>query len=168
MAAETDNGFLIDGKHYPMPGLDSLDMDERMVLYDYSGLTREDFLMGEDDDPDEFQREQTKRMRHPGLWKALLHVAYQRGNRDERPNRVKQIVGKVNINEATAHLFDVEEDDDSPPAPGGSTSDPSESSRNGSSENDSSEKQTSESSGDDSTNASDAPAAIPVPTGTTR
>ena len=67
MAAETnESGFLIDDKLYPVPSVFSLTNDEAQILWDYSGLTIQDFL---DEDADERQFD------HPGVMTTLMHVA---------------------------------------------------------------------------------------------
>lgn len=112
MAAEKqpEAGFTIDGKVYEIPTLDSLTMDECQVLYDYSGLTVEDFAgidIPDDAELDELepeQLEQLKRMRNPGFLRALLHVAYARGNQHLGRKRVEAMIGNVNMLEAMIEL----------------------------------------------------------------
>lgn len=158
MAAET--GFEIDGSRYEVPTLDSLNMDEAQVLYDYSGLAVEDFVPPrpdmDDDDKLRHQESIAQRMKNPGLLKALLHIAYQRGNTHVRPSRVGELVGQVNVFDAVLSLVSNEpEEDDVPLA---STPRPEESSLSGSGGS-------SMSSGEGSGSDSDAPDAAPATTG---
>lgn len=120
-------GFLIDGKEYPIPGVDSFDMDEAQLLWDYSGLTLEDFAAADPDDPDgeAVEAERQRKLRHPGLMRTLLHVAYQRGNPNVKPPVVKRMVGQVTLLEAVSRI--AEGGDAGPPAASESTNEPSES-----------------------------------------
>jgi hypothetical protein len=154
VAAET--GFMIDDKLYELPSLDTLTMDELQVLYDYAGITLEDFAEPDDETPEE-TRERERRLGNPGLTRALMHIAYQRGNPQVRAAKVKQLIGSANVIEALAHLGDVEADAD-PPA---LTTEPEPSSPNGS-------VVSNESSGTTSENGSDAPDGPPAPIGITR
>lgn len=164
MAAET--GFDINGTVYEVPTLDSLDNDECVILYEYSGLVQEDFIPLADETEEETQERNQAQMKHPGFWKALMHIAYRRQHRELTDKKVKELVGKVNRMEALAALgSDVEEADDSPPV---LTSEPPESSQSDSLENDSLNVKPSVNGGDGSTNGSDALAVTPVPTGTIR
>jgi len=162
VAAE-NTGFEIEGKVYPVPTVDTFTLDEAQVLYDYSGLTIEDFL----DDDNEDGRDRSK---NPGFTKALIHVAYQRGNPTATKRTVERLVGSVNSLDALEQLLrdTVEklraekETDADPPA---STSEPNESSRSGSLANSPSSSPSTETPGNDSTTGSDAPASQPSATG---
>lgn len=116
MAAET--GFMIDGTLHEVPGLDTLNMDEAQVLYDYSGLSIEDFVEPEDDaEKEEAQAELERKLRNPGFLRALMHIAYQRANPKLSGQRVKQAVGGAQLIGALEHLAaDTEGDDAGPPA----------------------------------------------------
>ena len=123
MAAEnqTEAGFTIDGKVYAIPTLDSLTMDEAQVLFEYSGLTVEDFAGIEIDEEldveqlDPEQLEQLKRMRNPGFLRALLHIAYARGNPALGRKRVERLVGDVNMLDAMIELAEQNAGDDGEP-----------------------------------------------------
>lgn len=111
MAAET--GFIIDGTRYEVPTLDTFTMDEAQVLYDYSGLGIEDFVpIAEPPAPPDNADQDAKaaydellaardgelealnrKLRNPGFLRALVHVAYQRGNPKFTPQRVREAVG---------------------------------------------------------------------------
>lgn len=145
MAAET--GFLIDETFYELPSLDSFTMDEAQILYDYSGLTLEDFVDADEAD---------KKFKNPGLLRALMHVAYQRGNPRMNTSRVKTLVGAASLVSAMEQLAEgtvAAEDDAGPPV---STLEPAESSQTRPDDS-------SESSGNPSPSDSAAPVAPLVP-----
>lgn len=159
-----ESGFEIDGNRYPVPTFETFSMDEAQVLFDYSGLAIEDFVSA---DPDASEEEKEAheaaildRAKNPAFKRALLHIAYQRGNVDASPSKVKEIVGRANMVDIARALAG-EDDTDSPPVPeptstpGGS----SPRSSDGSNEN-------SGSSGSEAT--SDAQAAPLASTGATR
>ena len=169
MAAENnDTGFLIEGKLYPVPTMDSLTMAERRVMYDLSGITQEDFVREEDESDEDLDARVNRLTRHPGFMEALMHVAYQRGNPNLRRDKVQFVIDQTNYNEAVAALAATapEEDTDQPPL--ALTSEPDESSPRSSLESVSLTKPSSESGGSVSTNGSDLPAGIREPTGTSR
>lgn len=142
MAAET--GFDIDGTVYPVPELDSFDMDEAQVLYDYSGLIIEDFVQLPPDASDEEREQREQKLKNPGLIRSLMHVAYQRGNPKAKPAKVRELVGKANIIASYNGLLGEEGEEELPPA---STTEPVPQSQN-------EPVISNESSGDASTNAS--------------
>jgi len=107
VAAET--GFLIEGKIYEVPTRETLTMDEAEFFFDYSGLTLEQFDSAQ------------MNMR---AFRALVHIAYQRGNPRVTADEVAVILGKQNLGTVMS-LLDDEEDDALPPA---STTEPDESS----------------------------------------
>lgn len=165
MDAET--GFLIDGKLHPFPTRDTFDNDEWQLMWDYAGLTLEDFLFMDDEDEDEqVQAARSERFRNPAVWRAHMQIAYQRANPAVSPARAKALIGKVNMLEALSGLFaDDEEDDEVPLA---LTSEPENSSQTGSLDNETSTRPPSRSSTDSSTNGSSEPENQPVATGRTR
>jgi len=160
---EKESGFVIEDKTYPIPTLDTFNMDEGQVLYDYSGSVVEDFAPADPrlskDEQDEHERQILKLAKSPGFKKALLHVAYARGNPGESQSKVREIVGQVNILEATLALYGG--DDKSPPEV---TPSPIELVKPTASETPSNGSV----SGGHSTNDSDPADEIPAPTGTTR
>lgn len=111
------SGFEIGGRMYEVPTLDTFDMDEAQVLYEYSGCVLEDFVQANPEDSEEDQRkheeEVLRKAMSPGFKRALVHVAYQRGNRDVSPSKVREIAGKVNMLDTTLTLYGGEPD---PPA----------------------------------------------------
>lgn len=160
MAAET--GFIIDGDRHEVPSLDTLTLDEAQVLYDYCGLTIEDFvpLLAEtDEDRDELEAELAnlaERTKNPGFLRALMHIAYQRANPRLSAKRVKEMIGAADLVENRMALLDIPEEDDAvvPPA---STSEPEKSSSKNSLENENAPTEQTESSGNLSEKSSDAP-----------
>lgn len=119
MAAET--GFMIDGREYEIPTIDTFTLDEAQILYDYAGLTLEDFMTDETADVVGVDA----KLKNPGFIRALLHVAYQRGNPHANPARVRALAGAANLVMTLARFDDSEEGEDRPPAP---TTEPNESS----------------------------------------
>lgn len=159
MAAET--GFLIDGRHYPVPSIDTFTLDEAQVLYEYSGLAIEDFLTEDDSQ---------RNGKNPGLVRALMHVAYQRGNPRLAYGKVRELVGSFNAAEAIASVYasllaDMEAADDVPLE---STSEPNRPSSSSSLENERSTSNTGEKRGSGSPTGSDEPDETPAPTGVLR
>lgn len=93
----TDPRFVIDGKDYPIPTFDSFDMDEAQILYDLSGLTLEDFAIPDEDEDPDAAAELERKMRNPGFIRALMEVAYRRGNQGVTVARVKSVIGRSNL-----------------------------------------------------------------------
>lgn len=151
---------MIDGKLLEPPAIDTFNMDEAQVLYDYSGLTLEDFARPEDTSEEEFSELIKPKIKNPGFLRALMHVAYQRANPRQNPSRVKALIGEANMIGALQHLGesdDEQEDgDDLPPA---STTELEQSSLTSS-------VVSNATSGDDSTTSSDEPDGPAANTGT--
>jgi hypothetical protein len=163
--AETTTGFSIDGKVYELPGFDTLSQDETELMYLRCGLLPEDFVPEEGETEEEHDARLTKLMRHPGFMRALMEIAYQRGNPDVKPAAVARLIGQTNRQEAMSTLAGEPEPDEVPLA---STSEPSEASARSSLSSESSTKPASETSGDDSMNGSAQTDDQLEPTGTTR
>lgn len=108
MAAE--NGFTIDGKIYEVPSLDTFTIDEAQLLYDYSGLSIEDFV-----DMDEDADELDPRLKNPGFLRTLLHVAYQRAHPHLATKKVAKVIGEANVLASMEHM-ESQGDDAGPPA----------------------------------------------------
>jgi hypothetical protein len=126
---DAETGFDINGTIYPVPPLDTFDMDEAQVLYDYSGLTLEDFAEDADETPQD-REERERKLKNPGLMRALMHVTYQRRHRELKRQDVERLIGSANILQAYATLSsDVQEDEGLPPE---QTTDPQPSSESGS------------------------------------
>lgn len=151
---DVEAGFLLDGATYEVPALDTFDMGERRVLYDYSGLVQEDFAPLEDESEEERDERFQGLIRHPGFMQALMHIAYARANPGLRRDKVEKVIERTNYLEAVASLAGDEAGDDGPPV---LTPDSPKSSEGSSA-----------SSGNGSTEGSDEPAVTPEPTGRTR
>lgn len=153
--------FEINDVRYPIPTLDTFTMDEAQTLYDYCGLSLEDFAplhpAATDDEREEHDRAQLARVRNPGFKRALLHVSYQRGNPDMSAGRVRETVGAVNALGATVSLLGGDESED---PPGDSQTEPSPQPR-------SSEPTRRSDSGSPSPSGSDERDGSPAATGTT-
>ena len=87
--------FVIDGREYPVPDLDSITMGEAIIVYDYSG-------MGLDQLQDNAN--------HPGLVAAFMHIAYQRQNPDQTKTDIRKLIEATSLVEAFEKLAG----DDSP------------------------------------------------------
>lgn len=170
MSEEQEAGFLIDGAEYPIPDVNTFNLDEDELLWQYARLTRNDFVRVDPtlEDAEEREAERRERLRHPGLMRTLVHVAYQRGNPDAKQPVVKRLVGQTTLDSLMSLVMAEEpaEDDAGPPDESASTSTPKESSTSSKGESESSTKPTSEPSGNGSPNGSDEPASLPASTGT--
>lgn len=158
MAAET--GFLIEGTIYEMPALDSMNMGEAQIFYDYSGLAIEDFAPLEDEETDEHEERVRGLMKNPAFWRAAMHIAYQRQHPELKQAKVRAVVDAVDQITARETLAAVEEEGEGvgPPA---STTEPDASSQNDS-------VASNGTSGNDSPNVSDEPASTLPTIGTGR
>lgn len=168
MAAET--GFDIDGVIYPIPELASLDMDEAQVLYDYSGLAIDDFVPPADDAEEDDREAYLRKIKNPGLIRAYLHIAYQRGNPKAKPSIVRDVVKNANMVQTyTAFIAAGEEEaesgDEVPPA---STSEQPGQSPSDSLENNNSNEKKAANGGQDSTSDSAGQDSHPVTIGVGR
>jgi hypothetical protein len=160
VAAETnESGFLIDDKLYPVPSVFSLTNDEAQILWDYSGLTIQDFL---DEDADERQFD------HPGVMTTLMHVAYQRGNPDMKPKKVRELIGGVTRWKAMTGLVAADDEPEEDEIPLALTSEPDSPSERRPLENDNSNKRSTGTPGNGSPNGSGEPVSHHTPTGVSR
>ena len=165
MAAENGSGFLIDDKLYEVPSVFMLTNDEAQILYDYTGLSIDDFLAG-DDVPDEEKAELQRKFKSPALLRALQEIAYQRGNPDVRPAQVKALIGAATqLSVLSGLVADTEDEEDEQSLPPASTSEPAGSSPRSSLANEKSKKRSTAKPGNGSRNGSDEPDDQPTPTG---
>jgi hypothetical protein len=150
--------FVIDGAEYPVPELESFDMDELQIMYDYCGFAREDLLPADpnasEDELAEHITDVERKLRHPGVWRTMLHVAYRRAHPTEKDARIRELTGKVNLLDALGEI----EEEQSPPATS-SQSEPS-------SDSDTKPLLPSEASGRPSSNGSEEPDKSPASIGT--
>ena len=165
MAAETESGFLIDGVLYEVPTLDTFDLDDAQVLYDYTGLAVEDFLVQPESEDE--TREMAQRFKNPGLIRALVHIAYQRNHPKMPAAQVRKIIGKVNQFEALMAFVGQNPEEAPDESPLASTSEPAGSSQSGPLDNENSTPPTNGNGGNGSTTSSGLPAGIRGPIGTT-
>lgn len=150
-----DTGFRIDGLVYDVPTLDSFNMDEAEILYKTSGLALEDFAVDEDD-PEASARFQ-RNLRNPGFIRAMMTVAYIRGNPGMSVGKASAVIGKANLIEAVQNFIEAGSDE-SPPD--------QTLSGNGQPDSGASTESSSAPSGWSSTDSSAAPGDPPVATGT--
>lgn len=96
MAAETDNTvkFDLDGTLYDFPDVLDLDIDEWVVVYEYSGLVLEDFAPLENA---EAEADRVHKLRHPGFMKAMAHIGYQRAHPKKTKATIKDLIGSVKM-----------------------------------------------------------------------
>jgi hypothetical protein len=162
MDEPTEAGFVIGERTYPVPTLDTFTMDEAQILYDVGGVVLEDFGPPHpelsEEAKAEHEAEQLRKVRSPAFKRALLCVAYARGNPELPLEQVRAAVGSANALDVTVRLFTDQEADAGPPVES-SPSEPSTGSdiRTLSRRSDS---------GSPSLNGSDEPDETPVPIGT--
>ncbi len=106
--------FEIDGRDYPIPSVFQLTMGEAQTLYDYSGYTLEDFVPPLPDQPDDKRIEQ---LRNPAFKRAMVHIAYQRGNPDTPKDEVGRLVDGVQMFDMVAAMYGDEDTDPTPDSP---------------------------------------------------
>lgn len=175
MAAETMT-FKLEGDEteYEFPQVDDFDIDEWVVVWDYCGLTLDDFMPPLKDDngnviDEEEEAERQRRLTHPGFTKAVLHIAYQRSHPDMKPAQIKAVIGRAKLVSIVEQQFEQlaeaakEEEPEIPPA---STSEPVNASSGSSLESGEKTSTKSESSSQALENDSDGPAGLRAITGT--
>lgn len=104
--------FIIDGKEYDIPGLETFNMGEAMILYDRSGLVLEDFAIDETD-PLQVQ-ELEQKGKNPGFITALMIVALVRSGIPRK--RAEMMIDGSNLVEVLANMS-VEIDEENPTEP---------------------------------------------------
>lgn len=100
--------FEIDGREYQIPPVFDLTMGEAQVLYDYSGYALEDFvppIPGEEDD-------RMAKLRNPAFKRAMVHIAYQRGNPELARPEVAALVDGFDMYEMVAAMYATDDDAD--------------------------------------------------------
>ena len=144
-----------------MPAIDTFTLDELETLYRYCGLTISDW--GRRFTP-EGADVWDKGTEHPGFQKALVHVAYERGNTQETDDAVRELVGGLVWLDVVEPLLEAEPEPD-PLAETSPDETPSDSSPSGS---EPSTKRESQPSGTSSSTGSETDTSQPAPTGTGR
>lgn len=165
---QDETGFRIDGGVYPVPTLDSLDMDESQILFDRSGLGIEDFVpLGDEasqEEKDARSRELSRNVKNPAFLRAMMEIAYRRGNPKLPIGRVRDVIAGANTMAAMSDLLRTSvarKRAGDPNVPLEPTTEPQRSS-------DGSSVSSSSSSGNGSPDASDAPDENPARTGAMR
>ncbi len=93
--------FVIDGMEYAVPERPSLNLDERVIFHEWTGMSLEEI----DDVPISDL-----------MLGAFMQMAFMRGNPDVSGVVARKIIGKTNFEEAMAVLIAAAgEDDASPP-----------------------------------------------------
>lgn len=96
----------INDKDVELPAIDSLNLDEAIVIYRYTGTTL-DKLFDENGDVGF----------NPSLFKALIHIGAQRAHPDMTADELGEAVGQVALTELFSAMPAAEEgDSDGPPA----------------------------------------------------
>lgn len=157
-----DLTFVIDNHEYESPGLDTLTMKERRLLYDLSGIVQEDFAREQDETEEQHTARVAKLTRIPGFMEALMSVAYWRGHPGLSRDQVQEIVDNTNFLQAIEKWGEENQDGDAlPPAV---TSEPDGSSPKGKLDDENGQRPTS---GSDGESTSPEPGSTPASTGTT-
>jgi hypothetical protein len=91
----------IDGVEYDWPEVESLTLDEAVILYDHSGLTLDQI-------PD------LKGTFHPGFIKGMLHIAVVRVRPDVPRREIEERLGTLKLGEMDEVFASMGEDDESP------------------------------------------------------
>lgn len=158
-------GFRIDGRVYEIPTLDTLDLDEQEIFWDLTQMGVEDFVPPSIDEPDEvlaeYRAEMSRRVKNPRFLRALVHIAYRRGNRELPEAAIVAVVGSVNYSGVFVDFIAASRGDDAGPPVAESTSELDESSPRSSVDSNAN-------GGTDTSSGSDEPDATPSPTGTGR
>jgi hypothetical protein len=156
----SEPGFEIDEKHYPLPSLEDITLDEERILYIYSDTVLSDFMPAHPESEENERRaielRQGIKLRNPDFKRALAHIAYRREHPDEADSDIQKAIGQVNALTVDIALL---RGDGSPPA--------TTSQKQPESESDSSEPSTPSDSGRTTESDSDPAAATPPATGTT-
>ena len=101
--------FVINGRDYEIPGIDTFNLDEAMVLYHYSKLTLDQVADLEGV--------------HPGVVAALLHVGIARAEPDARLKDIEKVVRAVSVMELIEKM-EAATDDDAVDPPAAETAQP--------------------------------------------
>ncbi len=135
--------FRIDGENYPVPTRESLNLDEHVLFYEWTGVDLESI----DDQPVNAR-----------MIGAFMQMAYMRANPEVPSHLARRLIGKSNFESAMAAFAAADSEDDAgPPAPGSSESvQPGSAGSSGSPQG---------SSGTDSTMSSGQPTSRPVDSG---
>src|SRR5262245_37555679 len=105
----TDPQIEIDGKLYPLPRVDDLDLNEEEILYDISGVILPDFMPAPPGASQELVRAvamlQEARIRNPRFKRALCVIAVRRLEPDLSVDEISERLGTVNAFDAELALY---------------------------------------------------------------
>jgi hypothetical protein len=93
----------VNGKHYELVPLDDLTLDEAQLLWDYAKLTLDQIP-----DLEGF---------HPGVTKALIHIAVARAEPGENTKTIRDTLGKLKIRDLETVFADISEEVEEVPPP---------------------------------------------------
>lgn len=96
----------INGRDYPVVPLDQFTLDEAIVLYEYSNLSLDQVVDAGN---------------HPGITKALLHVAVARADPNVTPAELRRSIGQMPFLELDRVFQDLTVEDDADPPPASET-----------------------------------------------
>lgn len=92
--------FRANGEDLELPEVSTVDLDEAIVLYNYSGLTLD-------------QLEDLEGL-HPGVLAGLVHIAVARANPDMKAKDIEKAVRKLNLADLLASVKDEKEKEPEP------------------------------------------------------
>ncbi len=92
--------FVIGGESYPVPTRESLDLDEHVIFYEWTGVDLETI----DDTPVNGR-----------MIGAFMQMAYMRANPGVSPQLARKLIGKSNFEAAIAAFAASEQEDDASP-----------------------------------------------------
>jgi hypothetical protein len=73
----------VDGTEYELPGIDTLNMDEHIILYEYAQIGMDQIAELEG--------------LHPGVLAGLIHVGVARARPEAKKSEIRDVVGKLNL-----------------------------------------------------------------------
>jgi hypothetical protein len=113
-----ESGFEIDGERYPVPTLDSLDLDEARILYVYADAQVYDFIPAHPDWDAETKEAhavmQGQKIGNPEFVRALVHIAYRRRHLDLSAEEIQSLIGKVSAVDVSLALLRGRAEEDPP------------------------------------------------------
>ena len=92
-----------NGKPYELVTLDDVTIDEAIVVWDYAHVSLDQI-------PD-------LEGMHPGVVKALIHIAVARGEPGETPKTIREMVGRLKMTELQDVFQEISEEVDELPPP---------------------------------------------------
>jgi len=160
--ADTDAGFLIDGKRYELPNMGTFTINESRVFYRETGLVPEVVRMRLADGTLTYM----DLLENIGFLPALATIAYTREHDDADGIMVEKVIGSTHRDDLFMALLDTPEQEENPTL-AAETRPPPGPSPNGSNESKPSNEPTPPGSGTSSTPSSETPDDRPGTIGTT-